>query len=109
MNGDRMKVTQQLERKSDMKQPSKFIQLCVCSALCGSLLLLVGCESEEGGPSARERQDAALKDPFSYNPDAELMSGPKKGDVDPTDISGGGTGNLDKKALKRDWDTIWNP
>ena len=37
------------------------------------------------------------------------MNGPKHEDVDPTDISGGGTGNLDKKALKRDWDTIWNP
>lgn len=108
MNGARMNVTQKVERKLDVKQPSKFIQLCASATLCGSLLLVIGCESETG-PSARERQDAALKDPFSYNPDAELMNGPKKEDYDPTDISGGGTGNLDKKALKRDWDTIWNP
>lgn len=83
--------------------------LCSSVLLCSLVLVSSGCESEETGPSARERQDAALKDPFSYNPDAELMNGPKHEDVDPTDISGGGTGNLDKKALKRDWDTIWNP
>jgi hypothetical protein len=73
-----------------------------------SLAVLAGCESDEG-PSARERQDAAMRDPFNYNPDEDLMKTPAKDEVDPTDISGGGTGNLDKKALKRDWDSVFNP
>lgn len=79
--------------------------------LCSTLLLLplvAGCESDEG-PSARERQEKALRDPFGYGPDKELMNGGKTDEVDPTDISGGGTRTLDKKALKRDLDAVFNP
>lgn len=74
----------------------------------GGVLLLAGCESHEG-PSARDRQDAAMKDPFNYNPDADLMQQGRKDEVDPTDISGGGTGEFNKKALKRDLDSVFNP
>lgn len=81
------------------------------SALIGGLVvlaLLSGCESEEG-PSARERQEAAMRDPFSYNPDGDLLQNPGREEVDPTDISGGRTGELNKKALNRDWDSVFNP
>ncbi len=72
------------------------------------LAILCGCESDEG-PTAHDRQDAAMRDPFNYNPDSDLMTSGKKDDVDPTDISGGGTGTLDRKALKRDLDSVFNP
>jgi hypothetical protein len=48
--------------------------------------------------SVRERQEAALKDPFNYGNDNETI-----------DVSGGDTQTLDKKALKRDIDTVFNP
>ena len=82
--------------------------LCSSVFIGGSLLLLTGCESEEG-PSARDRQNAAMRDPFAYNPDSDLMSQSGTEEVDPTDISGGDTGELNKKAFKRDWDSVFNP
>lgn len=90
-----------------MKRNTLKFQMCSSVLLCG-FLFLTGCESDEG-PSARERQDAALKDPFNYNPDGDLMQQPGREEVDPTDISGGGTGELNRKALKRDWDSVFNP
>lgn len=80
--------------------------LCLSVLVCGSLF---GCTTADEGPSeARKGQDAALKDPFNVGPDAKSMSR-KPGaydDVDPTDISGGGTTELNKRALKRDWDAV---
>ena len=78
--------------------------LCSSVFLCGSILLLTGCED---GPSARERQDAALRDPFNYNPDSDLMQPRGREEVDPTDISGGGTGDFNKKAMQRDLDAVF--
>ncbi|MFT3789256.1 MAG: hypothetical protein QM770_24265 [Tepidisphaeraceae bacterium] len=78
--------------------------------VCLALGFLVGCEST--GPSdhddLRSRQDAALKDPFGYGPKPGSF---QKGsdDYDPTDISGGGTMNLDKRGMKRDLDRVFNP
>ena len=48
--------------------------------------------------SARERQEQALRDPYSVGQDEELY-----------DVSGGGPRELDRKAFKRDWDRFWNP
>ena len=83
------------------------------SYLCLSVLigdcLLAGCQSAPDGPSAtRKEQDAALADPFSVGPDARSMQKApgKYDDVDPTDISGGGTSELNKRALQRDWDKV---
>lgn len=80
------------------------------SVLIGDCLLLSGCKTTESDKSdTRKQQDAAIKDPFSYGPDAKSMqkgAGPND-DVDPTDITGGGTSELNKKALKRDWDAVW--
>jgi hypothetical protein len=67
------------------------------------LLALVpaGCTISDGPatrPSARQRQDSALRDPMNY-----------KVDLEQHDISGGPINNLDKRGLKRDVDTVLNP
>jgi hypothetical protein len=48
--------------------------------------------------TVRERHEAALKDPFKYGGETENL-----------DVSGGDTQTLDKKALKRDIDSVFNP
>ena len=59
-----------------------------------------GCqEQEKTGPSMRQKQDAALADPWNYSPH----------DADRTDISGGGLGEFKKDAFKRDMDSVFNP
>ena len=84
------------------------ISLCL-SVLIGNSLLLSGCKTTETTTSdTRKQQDDAMRDPFAYGPDAKTMQkDAKPDDVDPTDITGGGTTNLNKKALKRDWDAVW--
>jgi hypothetical protein len=71
---------------------------------CG-FWLLPGCSSDNDGgqpttrpASVRDRQDAALRDPFGY-----------KSDVDQYDVSGGGIGEFDRDAMKRDIDHVFNP
>ncbi len=73
------------------------ISLCVC--VCMSLL--AGCASDKK-PTTRptsmsERQDAALRDPFGYKPDMSR------------DVSGGDIGHLDRDALKKDVNNVFNP
>jgi hypothetical protein len=46
----------------------------------------------------QQRQDAALNDPFGYNPTADM----------PT-VTGGKTGEFDKQGFKRDVDRVLNP
>jgi hypothetical protein len=76
--------------------------------ICGSILLVAGCKTTDQPSEARKSQDAAMQDPYSYGPDAKSMQNRgRDDDVDPTDISGGGTSELNKKALKRDWDAVW--
>lgn len=61
---------------------------------------LAACTETEDKPSGlRARQDAALKDPWKYSPY----------DEDPTDISGGGLMEFNKRAFKRDLDSVFNP
>jgi hypothetical protein len=73
-------------------------------AITIALVALTGCaDTNKGQPTTRpltvrERQEAALKDPFSYG-----------GDTENIDVSGGDTRTLDKKALKRDIDSVFNP
>jgi hypothetical protein len=71
-------------------------------------LLVAGC-ADTKHLSQREqmeqRQEEALNDPFSYGPDAQSWN---KRDGMPS-VSGGGTRELDKAALKRDIDHILNP
>jgi len=71
-----------------------------CIAACGLALFVLGCSHSpaQKGPTARERQDRAMKDPFGYKPDWSNTS-----------VSGGGTADLDKDGLKRDLDHVLNP
>ena len=80
-----------------------------CASVCiGGLLLFTGCEvTHKTESDARKEQQNALNDPFHYGPDAQKMQKtPDDEEIDPTDITGGGTSNLNKKLLKRDWDRV---
>lgn len=72
--------------------------LCVCLPCAG----LLGCESPAGteGGSVRDRQDSALKDPFSYGP---AQHDPKKA-PQPGNSPHPGDG-----TAKSEWDRFWNP
>jgi len=61
-------------------------------------IFIAGCSSEPT-PTIRQRQDAALKDPMNYSPNAG----------DRTDISGGGMTDLKKDALKKDLNSVFSP
>ena len=54
--------------------------------------------ADEQGTTIQQRQEAALQDPFSVEPDQSRY-----------DVSGGDIRTLDRKALKRDLDTLFNP
>jgi len=79
------------------------ISVCVGVHL-GVLVWTTGCASDNGKQpttqptSMRDRQDAALRDPFSY-----------KAGIEDQDISGGDIGNFDRDAMKRDIDHVFNP
>jgi hypothetical protein len=74
--------------------------LRVSAVICGSILL-IGCapDRENKPTSLRERQDAALRDPYGYKPD---MS-------DNSDVSGGGLFDFDKDAMRKDVNRVFNP
>ena len=85
----------------------RLVPISVC--ICVHLWLLVssgGCASDNGKhattkpTSMRERQDAALRDPFSYKPGLG---------TEDQDISGGDIGHYDKGGMKRDIDHVFNP
>ena len=67
---------------------------CMAATLT-ALCLVIGC-AEETRMKPTTTSSGALKDPFNYKPFADEDS-----------ISGGGIGDLDKKALKKDWDHVW--
>jgi hypothetical protein len=67
-------------------------------AVCGVALLLIGCAKSERKPTAHQRQEEAMRDPFRYKPD---WSG--------TDVSGGNMGEIDKEGLKRDLKNVLDP
>jgi len=90
---------------SEMK---RLVPISVCIGVHLWLLVLSGgCASDNKKkqpttqPSTmRDRQDAALRDPFSYKP----TIGP-----DDQDISGGDIGHFDRAGMKRDIDHVFNP
>jgi hypothetical protein len=80
------------------------ISVCICVHLW-LLVLIGGCASDNDKKqpttqptSMRERQDAALRDPFSYKPG-----------VGDQDISGGDLGHFDRQGMKKDIDHVFNP
>jgi hypothetical protein len=66
------------------------------------VVIATGCASDKHSAtrpaSASDRQEAALKDPFGYSPN-----------MDESDISGGGIGDLDRKGMRKDIDDVLNP
>ncbi len=63
-------------------------------------------------PTMRDRQDAALRDPFSYGPtlDGEAAAARENstGGKSPS-ISGGSLSTYDPDAMKHDMDSVLNP
>jgi hypothetical protein len=70
-------------------------QLCLTALIGAAGAIGAGCTSDS---SMRQRQDAAMKDPFHYSPDMER-----------TDVSGGSVGNFNGKAFGKDLDDVINP
>jgi hypothetical protein len=66
-------------------------------AMCA---LIAGCadSGHSSKTTAADHQAAVLKDPFSYG-----------GDTEKVDITGGGISEYDKKAMKRDVDSVLSP
>jgi hypothetical protein len=74
-----------------------FAPVMLCG-VCGA------CADKPKQPSTKpltmqQRQQKALQDPFGY----------KLTDEDFPSVTGGGTADLDKKSMKRDMDSFWNP
>jgi len=69
------------------------------AAACAGLLLVgtVGC-GPSNQPTAKDRQDKAVKDPFGYSPDMKQA-----------DMTVSGHTDFDKQELKRDVDHVINP
>ena len=71
------------------------------SAACGLALLTSGCSTKgstksKPEPTAQERQDRALKDPFGYKPDWSNTS-----------VGGNGTADLDQDGLRKDLHNVF--
>ena len=76
------------------------IPLMVCVvATVGLLCLAIGCAEDTSSAKATTRSGDALRDPFGYKPFRD----------EPTSISGGGLTEFDKKAMKHDLDSVFNP
>ena len=76
-----------------MKTEMRFVSLL--------LLAVVGCANSRPTtrPSdARQRQEAALRDPFGYSPDIEKQN-----------IGGGKVNQYDRDAMRKDVDHVLNP
>lgn len=78
-------------------------------AMLAFLCLMTGACADKNKPtsrplSARERQEAALRDPFTYGPsqqDGMMMDDPN--------ISGGGLSEFDRDGFRKDVDRVFNP
>ncbi|HZL34955.1 MAG TPA: hypothetical protein VFC78_06580 [Tepidisphaeraceae bacterium] len=80
---------------------SRHLARCLFAAsLVGPGMLLSGCDSDsKPQPSMYDRQQRAMQHPFDYSPNVG----------NPDDISGGGLGDFDGKAMQRDADHVLNP
>jgi hypothetical protein len=61
------------------------------------LTLLLGCESDS--PTMQQRQDQALRDPFSYGPTIDSLNDDRKSEP----------WQFDRKGMERDLNSIFNP
>lgn len=74
-------------------------QLLTLGMAAAACMWASACTENEAPSTMRERQDAALRDPWNYSPH----------EVDRTDISGGGMMDFKSKAFKKDMDSVLNP
>jgi len=74
------------------------MKLLLLAAAVVLTTLAIGCVDDDKSPSMRQRQDAAMKDPWNYSPFE-----------DRTDISGGGVGEFNKDAFRKDVDSAVSP
>ena len=82
----------------------RLLPISVLAAAGAWLGVAAGCASDNDKQpttqpmNMRDRQDAAMRDPFGYKPD-----------MDSRDVSGGGIGELDREGLKKDLNNVFNP
>ena len=96
------------QMNADERRSDTHFALCASVRVRLRFILLfaavAGCASDKKPTTrpmtARERQEAALNDPFGYSPN---MNSPE------TDISGGKLNELDRGALRKDIDHVLNP
>ena len=65
--------------------------------------------SQPRPPTASERQDAILADPFGYGPTLDEAAATEAAKEPPPTVSGGGTGEFDRRGFRRDLDAVFNP
>ena len=92
-----------------MKRKAHIRRLLFCllpSALCLALAGGIGCTQNAAATtqpttrplSARDRQDAAMRDPFGYSANGA-----------PADVSGGGLTDFDRDGFNRDFKNVLDP
>jgi hypothetical protein len=59
---------------------------------------LAGCEADPNDPTPRDRQEAALRNPWDYSP-YDKKTDNKKDDI----------GSFDREGMNRDLDSLLNP
>jgi hypothetical protein len=72
----------------------------ILTTMLAILPVLSGCSEQEKRGSMRQRQDAAMADPWNYSP-YEGQAAPKR--------SGSGILDMDSEGLKRDFNSVLGP
>ena len=69
-------------------------------AFMATVMLLIGCATDPAKKPTtfRERQDAALRDPYGYKPENSSR-----------DVSGGGLLDYDREGMRKDFNNVFNP
>jgi hypothetical protein len=93
------------KRKNEKGSAAKVLRRFSFCVFPFSLVAISGCARDAKVPTTRpsgvkDRQDAALRDPMGYSPN---MNSPD------TDISGGDIHELNRGAMKKDIDHVFNP
>ena len=73
-------------------------RILILAAVAMATMVGAGCNEDNPPTGIRQRQDAALQDPFNYSPYD-----------DRTDISGGGLMEFKKDAFKKDVNSVLSP
>jgi hypothetical protein len=99
-----MKGNEKRETKSERRQVPGAIRFSILVFRFSLAAAAAGCTADKQPTTrpmtAAQRQEAALADPFGYSPMDKQQ---------PSDISGGKIGELDRGAMKKDIDHVFNP